>query len=89
MQVAESPAVVKLRGECTEGTGPDLTGFPHLVYAPNQWGDGVRCGSNGACAQHVAAMAAEFPIEEAAEEYGVSLAEALDALRWARASERI
>jgi uncharacterized protein (DUF433 family) len=47
MQMAESPVTVRLRGACTGGTGPDLTGYPHLTYAPAQWGEGVRFAKHG------------------------------------------
>ena len=47
MLLAESGVKADLRGTATAGTGPDLTGYPHLVYAPGQWGPGVRVASNG------------------------------------------
>jgi hypothetical protein len=85
VQLAESSVVAKLRGECAGGTGPDLTGFPHLTHAPRQWGEGVRVASNGAPAAHVAASVADGPIARAAKRHGVSLEEALDAYRYAKA----
>jgi hypothetical protein len=86
MRIAEAPMVPRLRGTSTGGTGPDLTGYPHLTYAPAQWGDGVRLASNGAAVSPIAACAAERPIEYAATIYGISPAEVLDALRYARAN---
>jgi hypothetical protein len=85
VHIAESPTKAQLRGASTGGTGPDLTGFPHLVYAPVQWGDGVRVGSNGALATTVAAAAVAMPIEAAARHSRVTPREALDCLLYARA----
>ena len=86
MQIAESSVVAKLNGACTGGNGPDLTGYPHLVYAPAQWGPGVRVASNGADVQRVAWATADYPIERVTDEYGVSFNEATEALRYARAN---
>jgi hypothetical protein len=89
MHIGESPVKAQLRGASSGGTGPDLTGFPHLVYAPAQCGEGVRCGSNGASAMDVAEEAAVMPIEKVATFHHISLHEALDALRYARATRLI
>ena len=89
MHIAESPAKIQLRGASSGGTGPDLTGYPHLVYAPAQWGDGVRCGSNGAFATDVAEDAARMPIERVAKIHSITLREALDSLCYARATRLI
>jgi hypothetical protein len=83
MHIAESPVKIQLRG-ASSGGSVDLTGIPHLVYAPAQWGEGVRCGSNGALAIDVAEDAAKMPIERAAAIHSVSVQEALDALRYSR-----
>jgi hypothetical protein len=84
MQIAESSVVAKLKGACAGGNGPDLTGYPHLVYAPAQWGEGVRIASNGAKASYVAVSVADGPITRAAARHGVSLEEALDAFKYVR-----
>jgi len=86
MHVVESPVVARLNGTSSGGSGPDLTGYPHLVYAPAQWGDGVRCGSNGTPVVHVAASVDDGPIAWAASRYSVSLDEALDAYKFAKAT---
>jgi hypothetical protein len=89
VQIAEPPMIPRLRGTAAPGTGPDLTGFPGLTYAPAQWGEGVRIASNGSAIAPIAACAAERPIEYAATIYGISTAEVLDALRYARANGMI
>jgi hypothetical protein len=86
MHVAESSVVGKLKGECSGGTGPDLTGYPHLACAPAQWGEGVRIASSGIAAFDVAIYASQHPIEEVTDAYRVSFNEATDALRYARAN---
>lgn len=86
LKLAESPVIARLTGGCSAGSGPDLTGYPHLVYAPAQWGEGVRCGSNGIRATAVADTAQHDPIEQVAADYGVSLHEVVDSLRYARAN---
>jgi hypothetical protein len=85
MQIAESAVIAQLKGGCAAGSGPDLTGYPHLVYAPAQWGEGVRCGSNGIPAAAVASDAKHDPIGDVAEAYGVSLQEVCDCVRYAKA----
>jgi hypothetical protein len=86
MHLAESPVKANLKGTCTAGIGPDLTGYPHLVYAPRQWGDGVRVGSNGAPIEAIAADAMSGSIMRVACVHGVTVFEALDALCYARAN---
>jgi hypothetical protein len=86
MHVAESSVVGKLKGECSGGTGPDLTGYPHLVYGAAQWGKGVRIASNGVDAVEVARHASRHPIEYVTDDYRVSFNEVTDALRYARAN---
>jgi hypothetical protein len=87
--LSEPKLIPRLRGTAGSGTGPDLTGYPHLVYAPAQWGQGVRVASNGAAIAPIAACAAERPIEYAATIYGISPTAVLDALRYARANRMI
>jgi hypothetical protein len=69
-------------------TGPDLTDYPRLTCAPLQWGDGVRTANNGTSVDMLgrAAFAAHVidALDAIAGEYGVTLAELLDALRYAR-----
>jgi hypothetical protein len=86
MQLAESSVVAKLNGACAGGTGPDLTGYPHLVYAPAQWGKRVCIANNGADAVAVARTASILPIEFCTDQYGVSFNEVTEALRYARAN---
>jgi hypothetical protein len=89
MRIAEPKLIPRLHGTAGPGPGPDLTGYPHLTYAPAQWGEGVRIASSGAAIGPIAACATERPIEYAATIYGISTAEVLDALRYARAHEII
>lgn len=86
MQLAESGVKADLRGTATAGTGPDLAGYPHLVYATVQWGPGVQCASNGVSALGVAYGTRFDPIEVVAATHDVTLHEIVDALRYARAT---
>lgn len=95
MQIAESPAKIRLKGGCSAGTGPDLAGYPHLTHAPAQWGEGVRIASTGVPAQEVVDRfrggSVYMPsvieeLNEAAEELHISWAEIFDALRYAKAN---
>ena len=86
MQLAESRAVIKARGGCTAGSGPDLTGYPHLTHAPAQWGDGVRIASNGAAVKHVAEHVDELPITIVAGVFDITIEAAADAYRYAKAN---
>jgi hypothetical protein len=86
MQLAESSVVAKLNGACAGGTGPDLTGYPLLVYAPAQWGERVCIASNGASVVAVARITSKEPIEYCTDLYGVSFNEATEALCYARAN---
>ena len=54
MHLAEAPVRIQLRGSSTAGSGPDLTGYPHLTYAPSQWGEGVRVARTGAEVEYLA-----------------------------------
>ena len=82
MHVAETPMKIEIKADCKGGDyGTDLTGYPHLVYAPQQWGDGVRIASNGADALSVAAAAEQVPTQTVAKAYNISVAEVLEARR--------
>jgi hypothetical protein len=69
-------------GNCEGGDGPNLSGFVNLVYAPDQWGKFVACHSNGASAADVAALANSASAREAANRFGISLAEVSDSVRY-------
>jgi hypothetical protein len=89
MHLAEAPVKIELHGSSTGGSGPDLTGYPHLTYAPGQWGDGVRVASNGKAVWEIAETAQSVPIERTADMYGVSVMEAAEAFSYARATGTI
>ena len=86
MQLAESGVKANLRGTVTGGAGPDLTGYPHLTYAPSQWGEGVRCASSGAPVHSVAFDAKIDLVEAVAKTHHVTLHEVVDSIRYARAN---
>jgi hypothetical protein len=89
MNLAESPARVQLFGTATRGTGPDLTGYPHLTYAPSQWGEGVRIARNGAPVAGIsldAQAGCVAAIDALAQSENLSWPELFDALRYARAN---
>ena len=73
MNLVETPVTMQLRGTSSGGTGPDLTGYPHLVYAPAQWGEGVRTEINGTRVAAVASMAALQCRSATAQTFGVTL----------------
>ena len=84
MRIAEAPMKIEIKAECTGGCYcPDLAAYPHLVYAPRQWGEGVRIASNGVDALAVAAAAEQAPTQTVAKAYNISVVEVLDARRWA------
>jgi hypothetical protein len=83
LNLVESPVKAQLLGSSSGGSGPDLTGYPHLVYAPAQWGEGVRVASNGAHADRIGSGVAEHPLPHVALVSGVTLEEALDCYRYA------
>ena len=91
MNLAEQPVKIQLRGSSSAGTGPDLVGYPHLTYAPSQWGPGVRVASNGANVGAIAADAKSIisEVDALARREGISLDELCDALRYARANGAI
>jgi hypothetical protein len=88
MQLTESPVKMQLRGASSGGAGPDLAGYPHLTYAPAQWGEGVRVARSGAPVAGIAydASALVADIDRLALDEGLSWDELFDALRYARAS---
>ncbi len=97
MQIVETSVRAKLNGTCTGGTGPDLRGYPHLVYAPLQWGEGVRVASNGASVQEIAEWAngasadAElvYIVDEIAKRFSIAWKELFESLLYARANGMI
>jgi hypothetical protein len=89
MQLSEMPVKAQLFGTAAAGTGPDLAGYPHLTYAPAQWGEGVRIARNGAPISDIALDAQAdcvAAIDSVARSENLSWAELFDALRYARAN---
>jgi hypothetical protein len=82
---------VKLMGTCIGGTGPDLTGYPLLTYAPAQWGPGIRLASNGAAVLSIALDAGSLmpDIDALAQSEGITLGELFESLLYARANGAI
>lgn len=80
-----------LQGTCVGGTGPDLTGYPSLTYAPLQHGEGVRLARNGLDIDAVVEAASSImaEVDALACREGITLAELCDVLRYARANEMI
>jgi hypothetical protein len=74
-----------LQGKCEGGDGPDLTRYPRLTHAPDQWGEGVRVASNGAAVAEIALTCEEqlSDLAIAAGHYQITLAELFDALLYA------
>lgn len=68
------------------GGSVNLATYPRLVYAPQQWGEGVRCHSNGTPVEDIARAARDAGITEQlrrlADQYGVSIAEAAEAIHY-------
>jgi hypothetical protein len=88
MHLAEAPVRMQLHGTAGTGSGPDLAGYPHLTYAPSQWGEGVRCASNGIPVSQIAEECGDhlgFNLLTAAGAYGISIDELFQALKYARA----
>jgi hypothetical protein len=50
-----------------------LDDFPELVYAPEQWGEGVRVASNGVLAEELVADLANSTAGVVAKEHEVSI----------------
>jgi hypothetical protein len=88
MHLAEAPVKIELRGSSTAGSGPDLTGYPHLTYAPAQWGEGVRIARTGAEVKGIGYDAAPtvLMLDRLAAAEGITWDELFDALRYARAN---
>jgi hypothetical protein len=99
MHAAPDGLLIKAMAETTGGV-VDLTGYAGLVYAPLQWGDGVRTATNGTTVDAIAADAlaavdvlngaVKFPslaqdLDTLASVHGITWAELFDALRYARA----
>jgi hypothetical protein len=78
---------MQLRG-ASSGGAVDLTGYPHLSYAPDQYGPGVRIARNGKQVDGIAYDASPLvmDIDRLAADEGLSWAELFDALRYARAN---
>lgn len=71
----------------TGGEGPDLTGYPLLVYAPSQHGPGVRLNDNLALVTDIAdAYAMESSIHGLAHLFGTTEAHIRQALAYAAAT---
>jgi hypothetical protein len=87
MQLTEAPIRMQLRGS-SSGGAVDLTGYPHLSYAPDQYGPGVRIARNGAAVEAIAYDASPLvvDIDREAQSHGLSWDELFDALRYARAN---
>jgi hypothetical protein len=87
VQLAEGPVKMQLRGSSSGGT-VDLTGYPHLTYAPHQHGPGVRIARNGAAVEAIAYDASPLvmDIDRLANDEGLSWAELFDALLYSRAN---
>ena len=75
-----------MSGSCVGGNGPDLSRYPNLVHAVQQWGEGIRCHSNGAPIEPIATLALAQPIAMVAASHSVSVDEACDAFRYAKAN---
>jgi hypothetical protein len=89
VDIAESPVTAQLFGAAGPGSGPDLTGYPHLTYAPSQWGQGIRIARNGASVFGIAFDARAkcvAAIDALAQSENLSWPELFDALRYARAN---
>jgi hypothetical protein len=80
----------RFRGKCEGGTGPDLSRYPTLTYAPLQWGEGIRTGSKGVPVDAIAADAlangAVDQIDDLMTRHSATFAEVLDSLDYARAN---
>jgi uncharacterized protein (DUF433 family) len=64
-----------------------LTGYPHLVYAPAQYGPGVRTENNGTPVADIAAEISVNPdVDAVAAKFGVTVEHVHDALRYAAAA---
>jgi hypothetical protein len=88
MHLAEAPVTVQLCGSSTVGSGPDLTGYPHLTYALAQWGEGVCIARTGAEVKGIGYDAAPtaLMLDRLAAAEGITSDELFDTLRYARAN---
>jgi hypothetical protein len=99
MRAQESPVVSNLAGKSEiPADAIDLTGYPHLAYAPSQWGQGVRIARNGMSVADVVATANMVPVGNPSVvgaidqlEYltGLTWGELFDALRYTKANGMI
>jgi hypothetical protein len=78
------------KGKCEGGDGPDLSRYPNLVYSPD---GGVRTHIAGASVEKLAdeALATGLiaDLDMLSSDRGVTFAELLDALDYARANDLI
>ncbi len=89
MNVQEAPVIASLQGTVSKPAGSiDLTKYPQLTYAPQQWGPGVRVASCGTTVADVALAAARVnlvgTIETLANGLDLTWDELFDSLRYAR-----
>ncbi len=89
MNVKEAPVVARIKAQVEKPKDAvDLTGYPHLVFAPQQWGEGVRVASNGIPVKDIAVAAKRIElattIEAVAHGLDLTWDELFDALRYAR-----
>lgn len=87
MEIRDVLKKIKVVGEATVLHKPGakrLDKFPLLAYAPNQWGPGVRCESNGASVEEIAQAFALSPnIDAIAEKFSVTVEHAHQAVEYA------
>lgn len=80
---------LKITGEISVLNKPgavNLGNYPHLAYAPSQWGPGVRTENNGTPVADIALAFSTHPNAEAvAAQFGVTVDHVNDALRYAAA----
>ncbi len=96
MNFTEAPVKIEMKAESTGGEGPDLAKFPLLTYAPGQHGEGVRVASNGVLVEDIVEAATHSHDESVvtslfslALAFSITWDEMFDALRYARAIDRI
>ena len=66
---------------------PPLHDYPRLVFAPFQWGPGVRVHHNGATVEAIARDFALKPdLAQVAADHGIEPDDAIEALRYATAA---
>ncbi len=78
-------------GSCVGGEGPNVHRFPGLVFAPDQWGPGVRCQSNGTSVAKICdlvkADGGAPTLDQIAARFDISKEEAADAIRYVHEGE--